>query len=276
MRKNDIIMKNMSNITKLGLAALLLAMLFASCVPQKKMLYLKEAQMMAENQSINYVNERSVNYKLQPGDNLYIRFVNITDAQSAASLTGDFGNRAQVSSDAAIYLQSYTLDEEGCIELPLVGRVELKNLTVDEAKDVLQTALDKYVNQTTIIVKMSNFNLTILGEVNRPGMFKVYQSQINLFEAISLAGNMTNFAKNDAVKIIRQTDNGSEIITVDMGSADILSSPYYYLKPNDIVYVEPLKIKQWGFTSFPYSTVLSVISLAFTAIMMYFSFRKTS
>ena len=276
MRKNDIIMKNMSKITKLGLAALLLAMLFASCVPQKKMLYLKEAQMMAENQSINYVNERSVNYKLQPGDNLYIRFVNITDAQSAASLTGDFGNRAQVSSDAAIYLQSYTLDEEGCIELPLVGRVELKNLTVDEAKDVLQTALDKYVNQTTIIVKMSNFNLTILGEVNRPGMFKVYQSQINLFEAISLAGNMTNFAKNDAVKIIRQTDNGSEIITVDMGSADILSSPYYYLKPNDIVYVEPLKIKQWGFTSFPYSTVLSVISLAFTAIMMYFSFRKTS
>ena len=269
-------MKNMSKITKLGLAALLLAMLFASCVPQKKMLYLKEAQMMAENQSINYVNERSVNYKLQPGDNLYIRFVNITDAQSAASLTGDFGNRAQVSSDAAIYLQSYTLDEEGCIELPLVGRVELKNLTVDEAKDVLQTALDKYVNQTTIIVKMSNFNLTILGEVNRPGMFKVYQSQINLFEAISLAGNITNFAKNDAVKIIRQTDNGSEIITVDMGSADILSSPYYYLKPNDIVYVEPLKIKQWGFTSFPYSTVLSVISLAFTAIMMYFSFRKTS
>ena len=275
MRKNDIIMKNMSKITKLGLAALLLAMLFASCVPQKKMLYLKEAQMLAENQSINYVNERSVNYKLQPGDNLYIRFVNITDAQSAASLTGDFGNRTQASSDASIYLQSYTLDEEGCIELPLVGRAELKNLTVDEAKDVLQTALDKYVNQTTIIVKMSNFNLTILGEVNRPGMFKVYQSQINLFEAISLAGNMTNFAKNDAVKIIRQTDNGSEIITVDMGSADILSSPYYYLKPNDIVYVEPLKIKQWGFTSFPYSTVLSVISLAFTAIMMYFSFRNT-
>ena len=63
-----------------------------------------------------------------------------------------------------------------------------------------------------------------------------------------MAGNMTNFAKNDEVKIIRQTDDGSEIITVDMGSADILSSPYYYLKPNDIVYVEPLKIKQWGTT----------------------------
>ena len=158
----------------------------------------------------------------------------------------------------------YTLDEEGRIELPLVGKIDLLNLTVDEAKERLQTALDKYINQTTIIVKLSNFNLTVLGEVNRPGMYKVYQSQINLFEAISLAGNMTNFANKEDVKIIRQTDNGSEILTVDMGVADILASPYYYLKPNDIIYVEPLKIKQWGFTTFPYSTVISIVSLAVT------------
>ena len=264
-------MKNMNRITKFGLVALLLSILFASCVPQKKMLYLTEAQMLAENQSINYVNERSVNYKLQPGDNLYIRFINTIDSQSASALSGEFSR--VTSSDASIYLQSYTLDEQGFIELPLVGKVELKNLTVDEAKEVLQTEVDKYVNQTTIIVKLSNFNLTVLGEVAKPGLFKVYQSQINLFEAISMAGNMTNFAKRDDVKIIRQTENGSEIITVDMGSADILSSPYYYLKPNDIVYVEPLKIKQWGFTTFPYSTVFSIISLAVT---LYALFRTGS
>ena len=255
-------MKNMRKLTKLGLAALLMAVLFASCVPQKKMLYLKEAQMAAENQSINYVNERSVNYKLQPGDNLFIRFVNTLDERSTVLLNGE-GSRA-LTNDASIYLQSYTIDEDGFIEMPLVGKIELQNLTVDEAKERLQTELDKYINQTTIIVKLSNFNLTVLGEVNRPGMYKVYQSQINLFEAISLAGNMTNFAKNDQVKIIRQTDNGSEILTVDMGSADILASPYYYLKPNDIIYVEPLRIKQWGFTTFPYSTVISILSLAVT------------
>lgn len=260
--------KTMNKITKLGLAALLLAVLFASCVPQKKMLYLKEAQMLSETQSVNYVNERSIDYKLQPGDNLFIRFVNIVDERSAAILNGE-NNRTSVSSDASIYLQSYTIDEEGFIELPLIGKIELRNLTVDEAKAVLQTELDKYVNQTTIIVKLSNFNLTVLGEVNHPGMFKVYQQQINLFEAISLAGNMTNFAKNNAVKIIRQTDNGSEIVTVDMGSADILSSPYYYLKPNDIIYVEPLKIKQWGFTAFPYATVFSIVSLLVTAYALF-------
>ena len=263
-------MKNMSKITKLGLAALLMAMLFASCVPQKKMLYLKEAQMLAENQSINYVNDRSINYKLQPGDNLFIHFVNTIDERSMVLLNG--GNTSNyVSSDASIYLRSYTLDEDGFIEMPLVGKIELKNLTVDEAKDRLQSVLNQYINETTIIVKLSNFNLTVLGEVSRPGMYKVYQSQINLFEAISLAGNMTNFAKIEEVRIIRQTDNGSEIITVDMGSADILASPYYYLKPNDIIYVEPLKIKQWGFTTFPYSIVLSIITLVIT---LYSLFRK--
>ena len=263
-------MKNMSKITKLGLAALLMAMLFASCVPQKKMLYLKEAQMLAENQSINYVNDRSINYKLQPGDNLYIRFVNTIDERSTVLLNGGEASRT-LSSDASIYLQSYTIDEEGFIEMPLVGKIELQNLTVDEAKDRLQAELNQYINQTTIIVKLSNFNLTVLGEVSRPGMYKVYQSQINLFEAISMAGNMTNFAKNEEVRIIRQTDNGSEIITVDMGSADILASPYYYLKPNDIIYVEPLKIKQWGFTTFPYSIVLSIITMVIT---LYNLFRK--
>lgn len=262
----------MNKTTKLGLAALLMAVLFASCVPQKKMLYLKDAQMAAENQSINYVNERSINYQLQPGDNLYIRFINTIDERSAVSLNGggDYSSRpAQLSSDASIYLQSHTIDEEGCIELPLTGKINLLNLTVDQAKEKLQTEIKKFVNETTIIVKLSNFDLTVLGEVNRPGTFKIYQSQINLFEAVALAGNMTNFAKNDEVKIIRQTEKGSEIITVDMGHADILSSPYYYLKPNDIVYVEPLKIKQWGFTAFPYSTVFSVISLAATLFLLF-------
>ncbi|MBQ1761030.1 MAG: polysaccharide biosynthesis/export family protein [Prevotella sp.] len=267
-------MKYFNRITKLGIFTLVLTMMFASCVPQKKMIYLKDAEMAAANISKEYVNDRSVNYKLQPGDNLFIRVLNTIDERSASAISGEYTNRSYMSSDASIYLQSYTLDEEGCIEMPLTGKIELKNLTIDEAKEKLQTELAKYVNQTTLIVKLSNFNLTVLGEVTRPGMYKVYQSQINLFEAISMAGNMTNFAKNSEVRIIRQTDNGSEVVTVDMGQADILSSPYYYLKPNDIIYVEPLKIKQWGFTAFPYSTVISVISLGVTLVTLVRSMNK--
>ena len=259
----------MNKLLKMGMIAVLLAVVFASCVPQKKMLYLKEAEMASENHSREYVNDRSVNYKLQPGDNLYIHVINTIDERSAASLNGDV--RGYLSSDANIYLQTTTIDEEGFVEMPLVGRIEVKNLTVDEAKERLQMAINTYINGSMLVVKLASFNLTLLGEVTKPGMYKVYQSQINLFEAVSMAGNMTNFAKKNKVKIVRQTDNGSEIITVDMGKADILSSPYYYLKPNDIVYVEPLKIKQWGFTTFPYSTVLSIVTLGAT---LYSIFRK--
>jgi len=255
-------MKYMSRLLKIGLIAALFAVAFASCVPQKKMLYLKDAEMVADNISKEYVNDRTIDYKLQPGDNLYIHVVNTIDERGAASINGDV--RGYLSSDANIYLQTTTIDKEGCIEMPLVGKVEVKNLTVDEAKNKLQTAINTYINGSMLIVKLASFNVTLLGEVSRPGMYKVYQSQINLFEAMSLAGNMTNFAKKSDVKIIRQTDNGSEIVTVDMGQADILSSPYYYLKPNDIVYVEPLKIKQWGFTTFPYSTVFSIVTLGVT------------
>jgi polysaccharide export outer membrane protein len=260
-------------ITKIFILALLFALGFASCVPQKKMLYLKEAQMAAENISKEYVNDRTINYRLQPGDNLYIRAINTIDERGASAITGEMASR-QLGGDASIYLQSYNVDEDGCIELPLIGRVEVKNLTVEEARNRLQEEMDKYVNQTMLIVKLTNFNLTVLGEVGKPGMYKVYQSQINLFEAISLAGNMTDFAKRNEVKIIRQTDNGSEIVIVDMGQADILSSPYYYLKPNDIIYVEPLKIKQWGFTTFPYSTVISVVSFVLTTITLIRTLNK--
>ena len=262
-------MKHFSEWMGIGRAALFFALFFASCVPQKNMLYLKEARMAAENLSKEYVNSRAVDYKLQPGDNLYIRFINTMDERGAALLSGNANQSYYMSSDANIYLQSYTLDEEGLIELPLTGKIDLKNLTVEQAKEKMQTEINKFVNQTTLIVKLSNFNLTVLGEVNRPGMYKVYQTQINLFEAVSMAGNMTSFAKNNEVKIIRQTDNGSEIATVDMGRADILSSPYYYLKPNDIIYVEPLRIKQWGFTSFPYSTVISIVTLGLTMLNFY-------
>ena len=255
-------MKYMNRLLKIGLIAAFLAVVFASCVPQKKMLYLKNAEMAAENLSKEYVNDRTLDYKLQPGDNLYIHVINTIDERSAASINGDI--RGYLSNESNIYLQTTTIDENGYVEMPLVGKIEVKNLTVDEAKDKLQTAINTYINGSMLVVKLASFNLTLLGEVSKPGMYKVYQSRINLFEAVALAGNMTNFAKKSDVKIIRQTDYGSEIVTVDMGQADILSSPYYYLKPNDIIYVEPLKIKQWGFTTFPYSTVFSIVTLGVT------------
>ena len=257
-------MKHLFNTRSISLMFIMGALLLSSCVPMKKMLLLKDAEMANENKSVEYTNERSLDYKIQPGDNLYIRAINIIDEKSSGVLNGESGRGSYLTSDAAIYLNAYTVNKDGYIDYPLTGFVEVKNLTVEQVKEKLQEELSKYVKETALMVKLASFDLTILGEVTRPGKYKVYQSEISILEALALSGNVTNFAKNESVKIVRRTDNGSEIVTVNIGDADILSSPYYYLKPNDIIYVEPLKFKQWGFTSFPYSTVMSIISLAVT------------
>lgn len=268
-------MKHIFSFYKISLCLIIGSLVFSSCVPQKKMLFLKEINMASENTSIEYQNERTLNYKIQPGDNLYIRATSIIDEKSSVVLNGGETRSNYMSSDASIYLNSYTVNKEGFIDYPLTGLVEVKNLTVEQAKDRLQNELSKYVKETALMVKLSNFDLTILGEVARPGKYKIYQSEISILEALAMAGNTTSFAKTENVKLVRRTDNGSEIITLNIGNADILSSPYYYLKPNDILYIEPLRIKQWGFTSFPYSTVLSILSLGVTMVTLYLNIKKS-
>jgi len=133
-------------------------------------------------------------------------------------------------------------------------------MNVEEVKLRIQQVLDEYLKETVLIVKLVNFNLTIVGEVKRPGQYKVYQSEINVFEAVSMAGDLTEFADRQEVIIVRQTKSGSETIAINLEKASILGSDYYYLKPNDIIYVKPLKIKQFGFATFPYALIFSTIS----------------
>ena len=100
----------------------------------------------------------------------------------------------------------------------------------------------------------------MLGEVQSPGQYKIYQDNINIFEAISMASDLTDFANRNKVAIIRQTKSGSEVIYIDMTKRDILLSDYFYLKPNDILYVQPLKGKQFTFANFPYGVVFGFIT----------------
>ena len=156
--------------------------------------------------------------------------------------------------------------------MPFAGNIYVKDLTVDEIQEKVQDIINEYLKETIVYVKLGVFNLTILGEVARPGQYQIYQSDINLFQAIALAGNATDFANKANIKIVHQTPKGSQIVRVNLNDADILSSPDYYLKPNDIIYVEPLKTKQFGFTSVPYGTIISAISLlvtCFTFVTVY-------
>ena len=234
------------------------AAIFSSCVPQKKIKYLqvKEEAQMREN----FTNERKVEYKIQPGDNLYIKVVSIDEKTSALFNTADTRSSYAMNSDAGIYLNSYTVNENGYVDFPLIGSVKVRNLTVEQVKDELQKTLNEYIKESVVIVKMVNFYVTMLGEVKRPGEYKIYQDELNIFEAISLAGDLTDFANRDQVKLIRQTKEGSKIIDIDLTDRDILASDYYFMMPNDILYVEPLKGKQFTFANFPYGIIFSAIS----------------
>ncbi len=251
--------------TFLFAAAVMIMAMFSSCVPQKKIIYLQGNNTDTMNDSIfmsmEYENERTFDYKVQPGDNLYIRIASL-DEKTSAYFNSSLGG-SSATSNASIYLNGYTVDADGYIDLIMIGKVFVKDLTIDEIQQKIQSIMDEYL-MATVYVKLGVFNLTILGEVNRPGQYQVYQSDINLFQAIALAGNATDFANKSEIKIVHQTTKGSEIVEVNLNNADILSSPHYYLKPNDIIYIEPLKAKQFGFTSVPYGTIMSVISLLIT------------
>jgi len=256
--------KNLRIAFRLVFMAFITASVFSACVPQKKMMYMQ----MAEQTEIrpSYENDRSISYSIQPGDNLYIKVVSLDEKTSMIFNGSGGGNSQQLASDASVYLNSYTVSDVGTIEFPLAGQIYVQNLNIEQIKERIQETLDEYLKETVLIVRLVNFNVTVLGEVRRPGQYKVYQSEINIFEILSMSGDLTEFAKRSDIKIVRQTKSGSEVITVDLERADILSSDYYYLKPNDIIYVEPLKIKQYGFATFPYALVFSSISTALLLI----------
>ena len=253
---------------------MIVASSLTSCVSQKKMLYFQNETMLNDSTftSIEYENERHFDYKVQPGDILYIRIASL-DEKFAAYFNTMNGNSVNTN-NSNIYLNGYNIDAEGYIELPIVSRVQVKDYTVSEIQEKVQSLMNEYLKETVVYVKLGVFNLTILGEVARPGQYQVYQSDINIFQAIALAGNATDFANKSKIKIIHQTPKGSQIVRININDADVLSSPHYYLKPNDIVYVEPLRAKQYGFTTVPYGTIFSAISLIMTCITFGLAFLK--
>lgn len=256
-------------------AAVVVMSVLTSCVSQKRILYLQNEQMSDSIASIEYQNKRSFDYKVQPGDNLYIRIAsmdkNFSEFFNTNGSSGQvYSGTSQFSSgNASIYLNGFSVNDEGLIDFPYAGKIYVKDLTIDEIQQKIQSIIGEYQKSTVVYVKLGMFNLTILGEVARPGQYQVYQSDINLFQALAMAGNATDFANKKNVKIIHQTTEGSQIVRVNINNADILENPQYYLKPNDIIYVEPMGVKRYGFATMPYSTIFSAASLLVTFLTFF-------
>ena len=171
--------------------------------------------------------------------------------------------------DQNLYLTSYLVNDSGYIDFPLVGKIYAKDKTVTELQQTLSESVSEIIIGASVIVKLVMYNVSILGEVKNPGKISIYNNRVNIFEALALANDITSYGNRSKVQIIRTEGNMNKIVVLDLISKDILSSPYYYLQPNDIVYVEPLKEKSWKFETFPYAVVLSSISLLLVVLTFF-------
>jgi polysaccharide export outer membrane protein len=241
----------------LGIKVLLITgFLFTSCISQNRVKLLQERT--AREAATEFTNSKSTTYLLQVGDHLYIEVYSV-DPKTSKFFQTDFPD---LMNPTYLYLKSYSVDELGYINFSFVDKMYVKGLTVAEVKEQIQKTLNEYFKESTAVVKLVNFEVSVIGEVNDPGSFTVYRDQINLFQAIGLAGGFKEFGNPKRVKLVRQSQGGSNLVQLDLSDNKILESPYFYLQPNDIIYIEPLNAKSWSYIRFPYETILVLISTA--------------
>ena len=219
-------------------------LLLISCGSSKKITYLQNIQDVDLELS-RYLYDA----KIMPKDVLSIT-VSTVNPEAAAPFNQTVPtilSRGQQSTYSNSLLQSYLVDNNGQIEFPIVGTLTVGGLTKSECEQMVLSKILPYLNENErpiVTVRMFNYKISVIGEVNRPGMYTVGNEKINIFEALAQAGDLTIYGVRKNVKLIREDATGKkEIHTLNLNDADLVTSPYYYLQQNDIVYVEPNKVK---------------------------------
>ena len=238
--------------------------LFSSCVTQRNVEYIKDKKAG----TTTYTEPVIPDYKLKPHDELLIQ-INSLD-EEAANVFSNSTNRQSLNysyiDPYGASLLAYPVDKEGYLLLPVIGSVLVKDKTLEEVSVLLQSSLKNVLNQPAVTVKLINRYVSVLGEVNSPGHYPYTKDKLSIFDAIGIAGDMTDYANRESVTLVRN-ENGENIrINLNMTKPDILSSGYYNVRPNDIIYIKPLRKKFWGMRQFPFSVVLSAIT---TGLLIY-------
>ncbi len=224
-----------------------------SCIPNSKITYMQKLESpevsSKPGELIPYEIEE---YRLQCND-----VVDITMKSTSAELNellkgGDFQNQLQnlggLNGGDAFFLNGYSLDAEGIVNLPVIGEVKLVGLTLKESKLAIEDKIKKYITADNyyVRVRLGGIRYSALGEFNRPGKFTILQNQVTIFEAIANAGDMTSLAKRTEILLIRQYPEGSKTHTINLLSDKIIESEFYFIRPNDMLYARPMKVKQLG------------------------------
>lgn len=204
------------------------------CASYKKVPYLQDSEALGTTQEVLPMYDA----KIMPKDLLTIT-VNTTDPEAAAPFN------LTVQTSQQLNLQQYLVNNDGTILFPVLGTLKVGGLTKGEAENLICEKLGAYLKETPIVtVRMTNYKISVLGEVAAPGMFTITNEKVNILEALALAGDLTIWGMRDNVKLIREDAEGQrQIISLNLNKADLITSPYYYLQQNDILYVTPNKVK---------------------------------
>ncbi len=247
---------------KFLILALVVAM--ASCIPQKKLIYMQD-----KTDEKNYENPYSPAeqitelYKVQPGDYLYIK-VNTTkpELEQLYNLGNQRTANTSIGQSANAKFYSYLIKDNGAIDFPFLGEIQVAGKTTSQIREELHALLSRSMDSFSVQVVLTNASFTILGEVRRPGQYQMNRDQLTIFEAISIAGDITGFGKRNKIRIVRPTPEGSTTLVVDITDRNVVDSQKYYIYPNDLVYIEPLLVKQFGIgETFSFSLISVLISV---------------
>ncbi|MBS2100598.1 polysaccharide biosynthesis/export family protein [Carboxylicivirga linearis] len=250
---------------------LLIIVLSTSCVSLKKSIYLQGdiAKELKEVEAVYETNKSA--YLVKPNDNLYIK-VNSLDERTSSFLNNDTGSGGRIEGPMAASLSGYRVEQDGSIYFPFVGKVYVANLTIEQVRQKMQLVVSKYLEESSIMVKLLNDNITVIGEVRTPGRFLLYDEEINILEAISLAGDMNDFANRKRVRLLRKDGDIQQMYVLNTLDDQLLYSPYFYVKPGDIIYVEPRRLKSVSLSTVPIGLALTFLN---TALLLY-TFYTTS
>jgi polysaccharide export outer membrane protein len=248
----------------------IVSVLCASCYSNKRLVYLQGKEFGKSGATL--VETSKSPYRLQPND-----VVSVQIKSSAASEISNLFNvgslqNAMFASQGSLFLEGYSVDAGGEITLPIIGQLNIKGLTLDEARELIQKSTDEFLNNATVIVKLTSFKVTVLGEVKAPGHYFVYNNQATLLEALGMAGDLTSFGNRKNVKLIRQVPGASQVTLLDLTDPRILESEYYFLSPGDVLYVEPLRARTKR-TNFE---ILSLMFSAVTTAVLIMSYVETN
>ncbi|HLN96173.1 MAG TPA: polysaccharide biosynthesis/export family protein [Flavobacterium sp.] len=256
--------------------ALFLLVFFAgmmtSCIPNEDLIYLQKKEGTAATSAVNPVVSQP--YRLQISDVLYISIKSL-DPQFVAMFTPIEGEKGGASTANDLYFTGFSVDDHGNIRIPILGEVNVLGRTVDEVRRIVEEQLlSVYFNKEAnifVTVKLAGFRFTVNGEVMVPGTKTLYQERVTVMEAIANSGDISTTGDRSHIVIIRQRPQGADIQEIDLTDAAVMNSPYFYLQPNDYVYVKPLKQKSWGTGRTgieSISTIVMLLSLATTGILL--------